>query len=264
VKFVLRESPLLPVRPARRTASFVLPALTLGAFVTLWEAAVRLVGLPVWILPSPMSIAQATYAWAPRLPLHIGVTLYETLAGFALATLAGVLLSSLVIHSPFLQGTLYPILLGLQSVPKVAIAPLLLIWLGYGEVPKIVVVFLVCFFPIVVSMVTGLSAVPSELMDLMRSLSPSRYQVFVKIRFPTAIPYLFVGLKVAVTLAVIGAVIGEFVSSERGLGYIILAATSQLNTSLGFGALVLLTLMSIGLYYGVDALERVLSPWTRG
>jgi NitT/TauT family transport system permease protein len=263
VKVPLRETPWVPARPARWTVPALLPALTVAALLLLWEGLARLLRLPPWILPSPVSIVQATAAWAPRLPYHFGVTLYETLVGFALAIAVGIPLATLVVHVPLLHGTLYPLLLGLQSVPKVAIAPLLLIWLGYGELPKIVVVFLVCFFPIVVSMVTGLTAVPGELMELIRSLSPSAAQVFVKIRFPTSIPYLFVGLKVAITLAVIGAVIGEFVSAERGLGYLILAATSQLNTPLGFGALVLLTAMSILLYYGLEALERVVSPWAR-
>ncbi|MDQ7819189.1 MAG: ABC transporter permease [Armatimonadota bacterium] len=260
MKVPLRETPWLPVRWA---VPAILPVLTVVVVVLLWEGVARLLRVPVWILPSPLSIVQATAAWGSRLPYHVGVTLYETLAGFGIAIAVGIPLAALVVHVPILYSTFYPLLLGLQSVPKVAIAPLLLIWLGYGELPKIVVVFLVCFFPIVVSTVTGLTAVPPELMDLVRSLSPSTSQVFVKIRFPTSLPYLFVGLKVAITLAVIGAVIGEFVSAERGLGYLILAATSQLNTSLGFGALALLTIMSILLYYGVEALERLISPWAR-
>jgi NitT/TauT family transport system permease protein len=146
-------------------------------------------------------------------------------------------------------------------MPKVAIAPLLALWIGFGTLPKIVVVFLVCFFPIVVATATGLSAVPAPLMDLIRSLSATSAQTFMKIRFPTAMPHIFVGLKIAITFAVIGAVIGEFVGSESGLGYLILISTSQSRTPLAFGALVLLTLMSIILYYGVTALERLIVPW---
>jgi len=127
--------------------------------------------------------------------------------------------------------------------------------------PKIAVVFLVCFFPIIVATATGLSAVPAPLMELIRSLSASTMQTFIKIRFPTAMPYMFVGLKVAITLAVIGAVIGEFVGSEDGLGYLILVSTSQSRTPLAFAALVLLTIISIVLYYGIAFIERISVPW---
>jgi NitT/TauT family transport system permease protein len=160
-----------------------------------------------------------------------------------------------------LQNTIYPLLLALQSTPKVAIAPLLALWIGFGAAPKIIVVFLVCFFPIIVATASGLTAVPPQLIDLIRSLSASQIQTFIKIRFPTAMPHIFVGLKIAITFAVIGAVIGEFVGSENGLGYLILVSTSQSRTPLAFGALVLLTIMSIGLYYAVALVERIVVPW---
>ena len=142
-------------------------------------------------------------------------------------------------------------------MPKVAIAPLLVLWIGFGALPKILVVFLVCFFPIVVATASGLSAVPPALIDLIRSLSATSTQTFVKIRFPTAIPHIFVGLKIAITFAVIGGVIGEFVGSDEGLGYLILISTSQSRTPLAFGALLLLTIMSIVLYYAVEFIERL-------
>jgi NitT/TauT family transport system permease protein len=166
-----------------------------------------------------------------------------------------------VVYSPLLQNTIYPILLALQSTPKVAIAPLLALWIGFGTAPKIIVVFLVCFFPIIVATASGLAAVPAPLIDLIRSLSASPTQTFIKIRFPTAMPHIFVGLKIAITFAVIGAVIGEFVGSENGLGYLILVSTSQSRTPLAFGALVLLTIMSIVLYYGIALIERIVVPW---
>ena len=146
-------------------------------------------------------------------------------------------------------------------MPKVAIAPLLVLWIGFGTLPKIIVVFLVCFFPIIVSTATGLAAVPAPLIELIQSLSATPYQIFIKIRFPTAMPHIFVGLKIAITLAVIGAVIGEFVGSEDGLGYLILVSTSQSRTALAFGVLVLLTVMSIVLYYCVALVQRFVIPW---
>ena len=149
--------------------------------------------VPAWLLPSPSLIAQSMVEWRSELVGHSMVTLYETLVGFALSIAISVPLAVAVVYSPLLQNTIYPILLALQSMPKVAIAPLLALWIGFGTLPKIVVVFLVCFFPIIVATASGLAAVPTPLMDLIRSLSASSLQTFVKIRFPTAMPHIFVG-----------------------------------------------------------------------
>ena len=236
-------------------------AITLIGLVVLWEVLVRHYHVPGWLLPAPSAIAQAMVEWRSDLVLHSAMTLYETLVGFALAIAISVPLAVLIVYSPLLQNTIYPILLAMQSTPKVAIAPLLALWIGFGAAPKIIVVFLVCFFPIIVATASGLSAVPASLIDLIRSLSASPLQTFIKIRFPTAMPHIFVGLKIAITFAVVGAVIGEFVGSENGLGYLILVSTSQSRTPLAFGALVLLTVMSIVLYYGVVLIERIVVPW---
>ena len=236
-------------------------ALTLISLVVLWEVLVRRSNIPGWLLPSPSAILQAMVEWRADLVEHTAVTLYETLVGFVLSIAISIPLAVAVVYSPLLQNTVYPILLAMQSTPKVAIAPLLALWIGFGAAPKIIVVFLVCFFPIVVATASGLTAVPAPLIDLIRSLSASPMQTFLKIRFPTAMPHIFVGLKIAITFAVIGAVIGEFVGSENGLGYLILVSTSQSRTPLAFGALVLLTVMSILLYYGVALIERIVVPW---
>lgn len=247
---------------ARRSRDAVmLPVLTLFGLVVLWELATIAFQIPGWLLPAPTAIAVSMGEWTGELWRHSLVTLYETLVGFALSIVIAVPLAVAVVYSRVLQNTIYPILLAFQSVPKVAIAPLLVLWVGFGELPKILVVFLVCFFPIVVATASGLTAVPPALMDLIRSLSASQYQTFVKIRFPTAMPHVFVGLKIAITFAVIGAVIGEFVGSEAGLGYLILVSTSQSQTPLAFAALVLLTVMSIVLYYAIEWLERIVVPW---
>ena len=235
--------------------------LTLIALVALWEFLARELQIPAWLLPAPSLIGESMLEWRSELLGHSLVTLYETLVGFALAIAISIPLAVAVVYSPLLQNTIYPILLALQSMPKVAIAPLLALWIGFGTLPKIVVVFLVCFFPIIVATTSGLTAVPSSLMDLIRSLSATSVQTFVKIRFPTAMPHIFVGLKIAITFAVIGAVIGEFVGSENGLGYLILVSTSQSRTPLAFGSLVLLTVMSIVLYYAIALIERLIVPW---
>jgi NitT/TauT family transport system permease protein len=235
--------------------------LTFLALVALWELLVRRFNIPGWLLPTPSAIAIALAEWRAELVRHSLVTLYETLLGFALSIAISIPLAVAVVYSAILRNTIYPILLTFQSVPKVAIAPLLALWIGFGMLPKIAVVFLVCFFPIIVATATGLSAVPAPLMELIRSLSASTMQTFIKIRFPTAMPHIFVGLKVAITFAVIGAVIGEFVESEDGLGYLILVSTSQSRTPLAFAALVLLTVISIVLYYGIAFIERIVVPW---
>jgi NitT/TauT family transport system permease protein len=256
------EEPDEVLEPAESSWKSVLGStLTFITLVLLWELLVRELEIPGWLLPAPSAIALALADWRGELVRHSLVTLYETLVGFGLAIAVSIPLAVAVVYSPILRNTIYPILLAFQSVPKVAIAPLLALWIGFGMLPKIIVVFLVCFFPIIVATATGLAAVPGPLMDLIRSLSASTLQTFVKIRFPTAMPHIFVGLKIAITFAVIGAVIGEFVGSEDGLGYLILISTSQSRTPLAFGALVLLTLMSIVLYYGIAFIERVVVPW---
>lgn len=242
-------------------SAIILPILTFIFLLGLWEVATVVFEIRSWLLPAPSEIGVSMVEWADDLWRHTMVTLYETLVGFAFSILIGIPLAVAVVYSPILQNTIYPILLAFQSVPKVAIAPLLVLWVGYGELPKILVVFLVCFFPIVVATASGLTSVPPTLMNLIRSLSATQFQTFVKVRFPMAMPHIFVGLKIAITLAVIGAVIGEFVGSEAGLGYLILVSTSQSQTPLAFASLVILTIMSIVLYYLLEWLERVIVPW---
>ena len=237
------------------------PFLTFLALILAWEVVVRWWQIPTWLLPAPSAIAAAFAGWWGELLRNTLITLYETVAGFALAIALGIPLAVAVVYSPFLHRTIYPILLALQSVPKVAIAPLLALWIGFGALPKIIVVFLVCFFPIVVSTAAGLTSVPAPMMDLIKSLSATQPQTFRKIRFPTALPQIFVGLKIAITFAVIGAVIGEFVGSDAGLGYLILVSSSQSRTPVAFAALIVLTILSILLYYGMEFIERRVVPW---
>lgn len=248
-------------QPASFFKESIAPLLTFAALLLAWEWAVYFFELPTWLLPAPSAIAVVFVEWSDELWRHSLVTLYETLVGFALSIGLAVPLAVVVVYSTFLRKTIYPILLALQSVPKVAIAPLLALWIGFGALPKILVVFLVCFFPIIVSTATGLSSVQPATMDLIRSLSANQWQTFIKIRFPTAMPHIFVGLKIAITLAVIGAVIGEFVGSESGLGYLILVSSSQAQTPVAFAALVILTAMSIVLYYVVEFIEKLAVPW---
>jgi NitT/TauT family transport system permease protein len=247
---------------AGRGPAWIWPVASLAGMIALWQVALAVIPVPAWLLPSPASIVEATWAWYPQLPAHTLATLGATLAGYGLAIAVGVPVAVVIVTSRFLEQTVYPILLVFQSVPKVAVAPILLVWVGYGQLPKILIVFLVCFFPVVIGAATGLNSAPPEMLNLVRSLCATRGQVFVKVRFPSAMPHLFVGLKVAITLAVIGAVIGEFVGSNQGLGYIIVVSMSQVNTSLAFGAMALLAILSIALFYAVEWIERLVVPWS--
>ncbi|CAN5286492.1 ABC transporter permease [soil metagenome] len=236
--------------------------LTYIVLLAVWELVTDLLKLPTWILPAPSAIFQAAVKWAPELALNSWVTLRETVVGFVLAIVLSLPLAILISLNVLARKLLYPILLGLQSVPKVAIAPLIILWFGLSEWPKIIVVVLVCFFPILVNMVAGLEAVPKTMLDLMRSLGASPHMVFRRLRVPVALPHFFTGCKVAVTFAVIGAVISEFVAAQDGLGYLILISTAQSQTPLAFAAIAVLTVLSIALFHGIEFIERRVVDWT--
>jgi NitT/TauT family transport system permease protein len=227
-----------------------------------WELLANTLKVPTWILPAPSTIFAAAIKWAPELAHNSWVTLRETVVGFVLAIVLSLPLAILIGLNPLARKLLYPMLLGLQSVPKVAVAPLVILWFGLSEWPKIIVVVLVCFFPILVNMVAGLEAVPKTMLDLMRSLGASPHTVFRRLRVPVALPHFFTGCKVAVTFAVIGAVISEFVAAQDGLGYLILISTAQSQTPLAFAAIALLTVLSIALFHGVEFIERRVVDWT--
>jgi NitT/TauT family transport system permease protein len=238
----------------------------LAAFALLlvaWHLATIVFDWPPWLVPTPVDVAKSLWEHRGLLPHQTWVTLWESLAGFALAIVIGVPLAVLITYSRLLERTIYPILIGLNAVPKIAIAPILILWMGFGSAPKILVSFLLCVFPIVIATATGLKGTPAELVELARSLCASERQTFRKVRFPAALPEIFIGLKVAISLAVIGAVIGEFVGSDSGLGWVIIQSGANVDTSLAFAAMALLAALSVLLFYGLVALERLLVPWAR-
>jgi NitT/TauT family transport system permease protein len=181
--------------------------------------------------------------------------------GFVLAIALGIPIAVAIANSRALNLMFYPLLIALQSVPKVALAPIILVWLGTGIESKLAIVWLVAFFPIIVDTVAGLRSTPRELLELAHSLRASPMQIFLKVQFPAALPFIFTGAKVAITLAVIGAVIGEFVGSSEGLGFLLLSATSQLNAPLAFAALFALSFLGIFVYLLVELAERLAAPW---
>ncbi|HUM14512.1 MAG TPA: ABC transporter permease [Candidatus Nitrosotalea sp.] len=239
----------------------LIPVATLLGTLAVWEVATRAFRVPRFIMPAPSAILGEGWEWRYRFIGHTWVTLYETLGGFALSMVVGVPLAVLIVYSPTLRRGIYPLIILAQSVPKIAIAPVLLLVLGYGEIPKMVVAFLVAFFPVVVDTATGLAATPPELLDLSRSYRASPFKTFLKVRLPMALPFIFAGAKVAITLSVIGAVVGEFVGSDKGLGYVILSSTSYWKTEVAFSAMILLSLMAIVLFAAVSLVERVVCPW---
>jgi NitT/TauT family transport system permease protein len=233
----------------------------MAALVIVWEVLCDALHVPSFLIPAPSEVVMRFYEKRSLYLTHTWVTLYETVAGFLLAVVFGVLSAAVIVVIPRVRDVIMPLLLIAQLVPKVAIAPLLLIWFGYGLIPKVLVAFLVAFFPIVVNGISGLASVQPELVDLGRSLQASRWQTFWKFRIPTALPELFSGMKIAVTLAIIGAIIGEFVGGNRGLGYLIIVANQELDTALAFAAIFLLSVMGILLYALVEMFERMLIPW---
>lgn len=239
----------------------IFPTLTLIALVALWEIATIVFETPRWLLPAPTDITVELVEKFNILLEHSFVTLYESLAGFGASVVIGVPLAVAIVWSPYLRNTIYPVLLLFQSIPKTAVAPLIIIWAGTGIESKIIVAFLVAFFPIVVDTVAGMISVEPDMLNLARSLKSTRWQEFRYIRLPNALPHFFSGARVAITLAIIGAVIGEFIGGSDGLGYLILTSTSQLQTSLVFACLIILSLQGIALFYGLGWIERLLLPW---
>jgi len=239
----------------------IYPVVGLLAILVLWQGYTQLFGISRIVLPSPADILWASFARHDVLLRETWPTLVESVLGFALAVVIGVPLAVAVANSRTLNLTLYPILIATQSVPKVAIAPIILVWFGLGMESKLAIAFLVGFFPIVVDTATGLRHTPIGLLELAHSLRATPLQVFAKVQFPSALPFIFSGAKVAVTLAVIGAVIGEFVGSVGGLGNLLLSANSQLDGPLAWAALLWLSVMGMVLFAAVVVVEKLTIPW---
>lgn len=237
------------------------PVASLLLCVLAWDLSVRFLSLPAYLIPSPAAVGKVMVERFSYLMGHTWVTTLETLLGFFFSIVIGVPLALAIVSSRVVEKSIYPILVLSQAVPKVALAPLLLVWLGFGMNTKVVVAVLIAFFPIVISMVVGLRSVPQEMIDLGRSMGLGSGQMFVKIRLPYALPSLFGGLKVAITLAVVGAVVGEFVGADRGLGYVILLASGQLHMAVMFAAIVLLVIVGVTLFAIVQWVERAVLPW---
>jgi putative hydroxymethylpyrimidine transport system permease protein len=246
----------------RRLAGSWLPAaLIVLGLLGVWEGYVRLCAVPKWLLPAPSVIAVTLVASWELLLGHTLVTLLEVVVGFGLALLGGVLLACGIAMSRTLERALYPFVIASQMVPIIVIAPLLLIWVGYGLTPKVIVVALTAFFPIVVNMVDGLQSVDPDAVNLLRTLGANRWQIFVKVQVPASLPFLFSGTRVAMAVSVIGAIIGEWVGSSQGLGYLMIRSKPQFLTERVFAAIVVLSVMGVALFVLVGVVEKLAIPW---
>ena len=251
--------------PARRLrergADLLIPLLALVLALTAWSAVVAIFAIPDYLLPAPQAVAARILKDWPLLWKHGIYTLVSVLTGFAASIAIGVPIAFAIVLSRSMERLVMPFLVMSQTIPKVAIAPILVVWLGFGILPKIAIVFLISFFPIVVSTVVGLKSVETDMIDLVRSMGAGMPKIMLRVRAPSALPQMFAGLKIAVCLAVVGAIVGEFVGSDRGLGYLLLTSTGTLDGPLIWAALLVLIAMGVILFAIVSAIERIAIPW---
>ena len=236
----------------------------LAIFVLLfvvWEVAVRVTGIKEYLLPPPSKVWTEFWKRHEMVAGGAWVTTQEILAGYALAIVVSIPLALTVAYSRFMEQAVYPVIVFLQIIPKIAIAPLFIIWFGFGFAPKLLLVFLLSFFPIVVSSIAGFKSADRDVMDFARTTGAGAMKMFFKIQLPQALPHIFTGLKVGAALAATAAVVAEFVASDRGLGYLLLQYNGQLDTPMVFATIVLLSLIGLVVYYAVEIVERIAIPW---
>lgn len=240
-----------------------LPIVLLALFFLVWEVAVELTNTPAWMLPKPSAVYEAFVDNQALLWRHTRVTLLEVLLGFTFALTAGVTIGIAIDSSITLERALYPLIIASQTIPMVVLAPLLLIWFGYGLTPKIMVAALIAFFPITVSTVDGLRTADREVMSMLRSFGANGWTRFRLAKLPAALPSIFSGARIGIAVSVIAAVFGELVGASEGLGYLMQRDSSQFLTARVFAAIFILSLMGVGLFALISGLERLLLPWRR-
>jgi NitT/TauT family transport system permease protein len=262
------KAPLAPAAGpgrSRRTLTalsrMVPAALLMVAVLVLWEGLTRLMEVPIFVLPPPSSILAVLIERQPALLKAAWVTGEEVLYGFVLSSILGVVLALLIARYDRFGEALYPLMVLFQNVPKIALAPLFILWFGYDLFPKIALIVVIAFFPIALNMLVGLRSADPNLVALLRSVGASRNEIMVRVQIPNALPYLMAGMKVAITLSVIGAIVGEFAGASAGLGYMIQFASTQMETSLVFAALVEVSVLGVLFYYAVEWLERRYITW---
>jgi len=252
-----------PRRRRKGRASSALPVLSFVILIGLWQLAVRGLKIPQYILPAPTEVFASMLESWQMLWGGAQVTGSEVVLGFLLAAVISVPLAYLISSVKAMEQAFYPVIVVLQTIPKIAVAPLFIVWFGLGQMPKILLTFLLCFFPILVDSITGFNSLDPRLLYITKSMGASRFQTFRFVRLPAALPFIFSGFKVASVLAVTGAIVAEFVGASAGLGYLLLRASSNLDTALIFAVIVVLSLLGLIFSYLVEFIERLVMPWQR-
>ncbi|MAR14421.1 MAG: nitrate ABC transporter permease [Chloroflexi bacterium] len=227
----------------------------------MWEISCRIADVPKWLLPVPTDIVIELYQHWDLLLHHSFVTMYEILIGFSFSIVTGTLIGGFIVYSKTLEKTLYPIIISSQTIPIIAIAPILLVWFGYGLLPKVLVVGLIAFFPIAVNTIDGLKSIDEDIVKMMKTLGANKSQIFKKIQIPNSLPYIFTGLRIGMAASVIGAVISEWVGSSEGLGYLMIRSKPQFLTERVFAAIFLLSIIGFLLFLLVNYCEKKIVYW---
>lgn len=235
-----------------RRAPWIAPVLTLALLVVVWEIVVALSDIPAFLLPAPSAVFTSMVDNWSLLMRHASVTLVETLIGFMLSAVVGIVLAVVMVMWPIAGAAIFPIIVASQVIPKVAIAPLMVVWIGTGMTTSALIAFVMAFFPVVVNATLGMKSVQDASVDLMYSMGSSKWQTFRYLRFPNALPHIITGLQLAIAFAIVGAIVGEFVGSDSGLGYLLIVTQGNLRVDLLFADLVVLTAIGLILYYGVE------------
>lgn len=256
-----RRSNGVTARISRIASNTVYPLATMLGLFLLWELVIIVFNVPALILPTPRDVLVTTVQEIGLLFRHSQATLHIILVGYFAAVAVGLPLAVLMVSWRTVERVLNPLLVSSQAVPKVAVAPLLVVWLGFGAAPKIIVTMLVSIFPIIVSSVVGLKSISPQMIHLGRSMGLSWLKMFIKIRIPNALPSCFAGLKVGITLAIVGAIVGEFVGSNYGLGYLLIMSIGQMRINLMFASMIALVVIAIVLYAALELVEKLTIPW---
>jgi NitT/TauT family transport system permease protein len=247
----------------RRSLSGVLPAVILSAaLLAFWEAAIRLFKVSSFVLPAPSAVIVSLVENRKILFQAAQATAVEIILGFVLAAIVGIAIAIAIVRFERFGQALYPLVVLFQNVPKVALAPLFILWFGYDLAPKVTLIVVIAFFPVAIDMMAGLQSVEPAFVSLMRSVGATRGEIMRRVQIPHSLPHLMAGLKVAITFSVIGAIVGEFAGASAGLGYVIQLASTQLETALVFAALIVVSVLGLVFYYIVELAERILVPWS--
>ena len=243
------------------TAEILYPAAAIALLLTVWQLTVVVLDLRPTFLPSPATAFSKVFRSYDTFVTHAPVTIFEIVGGYALSIVLGVATAFVMVWSRVMEKIVSPILVFLQTIPYISVAPLLIIWFGFNIAPKIVVSFLMSYFPIVVATAAGMKAVENDMIDMVRSMSASKWQVFWKSRFPNSLPYFFSGAKIAVAFATSGAIVGEYVGADYGLGYLIVLSNSDTNSELLFATIIVVSAIGVGFFWLIHWIEKLCIPW---